>query len=236
MQLLSTDPDHPGIFAVGQSARGIFALGQLAVGVVAIGQLAGGVIAIGQGAGGIVAIGQGAFGVLYAGGMIAVGGRGFGICLKVLPKLVVERFERPSLPPASPFGDFLERLDRGWLLAQIDGGRLLVDGEAVPLELTEEAQRQLREALQAGHSHACVSVAVEERVADGEAGYREAVERARVPVGLRLKSWLEAPPAVRLEGPMTSVPGLLLRAVGMALLLAGWWAIPGRLLADIFGQ
>ena len=82
MDWVSTDPDRPGVFAFGQQAYGVFAFGQLACGVVAIGQVARGVIAIGQGAVGIVAIGQAALGVLYAGGMIAIGGRGFGICLK----------------------------------------------------------------------------------------------------------------------------------------------------------
>jgi hypothetical protein len=58
MRLVSTDPNEPGIFAVGQLAVGIFALGQLSLGVVAVGQLARGVFAFGQLAVGVVAIGQ----------------------------------------------------------------------------------------------------------------------------------------------------------------------------------
>src|SRR5262249_51914018 len=69
MDLGSTDPDRPGVFAFGQFCRGIFALGQMSVGVVAVGQLAMGCFVLGQGAVGLVAVGQGAIGVLYGVGM-----------------------------------------------------------------------------------------------------------------------------------------------------------------------
>ncbi|MCZ7680559.1 MAG: hypothetical protein M5U28_18060 [Sandaracinaceae bacterium] len=231
MDWLSTDPDRPGVFAVGQEACGIFALGQLATGVVAIGQVARGVVAIGQGAVGVVAIGQGALGVLYGAGMVAVGGRGFGLALKLLPKVRIERFERPALPPLSR----LEQLRagepaHGWLLARVEDGALTVDGAPLELEATAELAGQLREAVQAGHTHACVTVEVEDRAQPPQGGYRQAAPRERVLVGKRIKSWREAQPRVHLEGPLTDAVGLVVRAVGMAALAWAWWLIAG---ADI---
>jgi thioredoxin reductase len=37
VRILSTDPDVPGIFAIGQVATGVFACGQMATGLIAIG-------------------------------------------------------------------------------------------------------------------------------------------------------------------------------------------------------
>lgn len=232
MDIISTDPERPGVFAFGQSAWGIFALGQLSSGVIAIGQVATGVIAIGQGAVGIVAIGQGALGVLYGGGMIAVGGRGFGVCLKVLPKIELHRFERPSLPPLSTIEELSDVLpgaptERGWVLAEVKDGALLIDGARAPFELSEEAKGQLRDATQAGHTHACVTVVPERRVVESEAGYRRAAEQEVVLEGRRLASWKEAPPRIEMKGSMTGPAGLLLRALGMVGLAAAWWVLAG---------
>ena len=237
LRILSTDPDHPGIFAVGQLAYGIFALGQLSTGVIAIGQVARGVIAIGQGAVGIVAIGQGALGVIYAGGMMAVGGRGFGICLKVLPKIKVTKYERPSLPPLSTLDELSNpEQKRGWLLVEIQDGKLVVDGREAPLELTPDAVAQVKQAIAEEHNHACVTIEAKERVVEPEAGgaYRQAAERERVLVGKRLSSWFEGQPRVSLEGPLTSIGGLFLRAIGMCGLAAAWWLLAGQEIYALF--
>lgn len=235
MDLFSTDPDRPGVFAVGQIATGIFALGQMATGVIAIGQVARGVIAVGQGAVGFVAVGQGAIGVLYAGGMMAVGGRGFGICLKVLPKVRISRHERPKLPPLTELAGFAEE-SRGWLLCRVGkDGELLVDGAPAPLELSAEATAQLATAAKEGHNHACVTVEVDERLKEEKAGaYREAADRERVLVGRRLSSWFEGQPRVHLEGPLTSPGGLFVRFLGFLALIAAWWLIAGQDIAAIF--
>ena len=237
MDIISTDPDRPGIFAVGQAAWGIFALGQLSSGVIAIGQVATGVIAIGQGAVGIVAIGQGALGVLYGGGMIAVGGRGFGVCLKLLPKIKLQRFERPSLPPLSTIAQLSEanaEEERGWVLAEIRDGELRVDGTRAPFEPSAEAQLQLKAATEAGHTHACVTVVPERRVVDGDAGYRRAVEQEVVLGARRLASWREAPPHIHMEGSLTGPFGLLLRAAGMVALATAWWFLAGAHVLAMF--
>src|SRR5262245_45469032 len=106
MRIFSTDPEQPGVFAVGQLAVGVFALGQLSLGVVAVGQLARGVIAIGQLAVGVVAIGQGAVGLWHGTGMVALGGqRGFGGVLHLLPRLVDEPL--PELAPPTPIADLV---------------------------------------------------------------------------------------------------------------------------------
>mgnify|MGYP001204877585 CR=1 FL=1 len=48
VQIVSTDPKHFGVIAVGQEAWGIIAIGQMARGFVVLGQLAVGVIGAGQ--------------------------------------------------------------------------------------------------------------------------------------------------------------------------------------------
>lgn len=229
MDLISTDPDRPGVFAVGQQAYGIFSLGQLSTGVIAVGQVARGVIAVGQGAVGVVAIGQGAIGVLYAGGMMAVGGRGFGICLKVLPKITLERYERPRLPPLTELSAYESgEREQGWLLVELDSPEL---GR---LSYSPEARAQLEVARREGHTHACVTVSSERRVVESEAGYREALERERLLLGHRLSTWREAPPRLKMEGPLTSIPGLFLRALGMVGLLVAWWFLAGQDVARLF--
>ncbi|MCB9597306.1 MAG: hypothetical protein H6719_31565 [Sandaracinaceae bacterium] len=234
MEIFSTDPDRPGIFAVGQVATGVFALGQMATGVIAIGQVARGVIAIGQGAVGFVAIGQGAVGVLYAGGMMAVGGRGFGGVLKVLPKVRVSKHVRPKLPPLSELASFEEQ-KRGWVLARVRHGQLEIEGAPAPIELSPEATQQLGAAVESGHNYACVTVEVDERVRDARAGaYREAVDRDRVVIGKRLSSWFEGQPRVHLEGPLIGPGGLVLRAFGLCALVAAWWLFAGQDIVAMF--
>ncbi|MCA9682233.1 MAG: hypothetical protein KC457_08560 [Myxococcales bacterium] len=116
MRLLSTDPDEPGVFAVGQVAYGIVALGQMATGVIAIGQVARGVIAIGQGAIGLIAVGQGAIG-LYAGlAMLGIFGRGFP--LPVVPKLPRPR----QLPGTTDLSQVRMGYGDGWIEAELAPG------------------------------------------------------------------------------------------------------------------
>ena len=82
MRLVSNDPGELGFLA----------FGQVATGVIAVGQIARGVIAVGQGAIGVVAIGQGAIGILYATGMVAIGGRkGWGIGFPLIPSIGAAR-------------------------------------------------------------------------------------------------------------------------------------------------
>jgi len=233
VELFSTDPDRPGIIAVGQIAYGVFALGQMATGVVAVGQVARGVIAVGQGAVGFVAIGQGAIGILYGGAMLGVVGRGFGGVLEVLPKVRVQRFERPKLPPLSSLAE-LRSADRGWVLARIEDGELRVDGAAPSLELSDEAKQQLADAVKSDANHACVTVEATERIRDDQQSYREAVERDRVLVGKRMTTWFEGQPRVHLEGKLTNLPGLLLRFVGLLGTLFAWYLLAGHDIVALF--
>lgn len=235
LEIISTDPDRPGIFAIGQVASGVFAFGQLSTGVIAIGQLARGVIAIGQGAVGIVAVGQGAIGVLYAGGMIAAGGRGFGFCLEVLPKIRVSKHVRPALPPLSSLAE-LQDLERGWLLVEVEGGELVIDGREAPLELTPEAREQIAKAIAAEHNYACVAIETKRRVVEPESGgaYRQAAVSERILVGKQLSSWFEGRARLHLDGPLTSIGGLFLRAVGMCGLVGAWWLLAGAQIYALF--
>jgi len=155
--------------------------------------------------------------------------------LKVLPKVVIEHFVRPVLPPLTTLAE-LRAGDRtsGFLLARIDGGALTVDGAPLELAPSEELARGLREAIAASHTHACVTVAVEERTRAQEGGYRAAAPRDRVLIGARLQSWREAPPRVRLEGKLTSPAGLVLRAVGLLALAAAWWLAAGADVLALF--
>ncbi|MGE0785345.1 MAG: hypothetical protein AB7S26_06640 [Sandaracinaceae bacterium] len=233
MRLFSTDPDVPGVFAVGQVAVGIFAFGQLAVGVVAIGQVARGVFALGQLAIGFVAVGQGALGVLYAGGMGAIGGRGFGLCLKMLPKMVIDRFERPTLPPVSSLAEALEK-GRGWVVARIKEGRFVIDGTPFEPELAEDARRELARAVAQQHNHALLTLRTEDRVEASDGGYRDPVGRSKVAIVARLSSWVERAPELRLEGPLTSIGGLILRGIGMIGLVIAWYFIAGQEILAMF--
>lgn len=221
------------MFAVGQEALGIFALGQMATGVVAVGQLARGVVAVGQGAVGVLAIGQGALGVAWGAAMLGVGGRGFGGVLRVFPKLHLDRFRAPSLPPIVPLADLQAgRVQDGWVLERLEETELRVDG--VALQLTPEAVASLREGAAQGHTHACVRVEVEERALPAEGGYRAASPRERVLVGRRMTTWLERSPRLRLEGPLTHPAGLFLRASGMIALATAWWILAGADIVAMF--
>ncbi|HJL17517.1 MAG TPA: hypothetical protein RMH99_17750 [Sandaracinaceae bacterium LLY-WYZ-13_1] len=235
MELLSTDPDRPGVFAFGQFAVGIFAFGQIATGVIAIGQVARGVVAVGQAAAGLIAVGQVSFGVFWSAGMVFVGGRGFGFGLKLLPMVRVERSERPELKPPTPWAAIRDGAeDRGWVLAELHDGRATVDGQPLPVELSPAAARGLERARAEGHTHASVRIGAETRVASDARGYREAVDHDRALVARHVVTWREALPRLRFEGPLTSIPWLLLRALGFAALPVAWWLLAGEAVYGLF--
>jgi hypothetical protein len=176
MRLFSTDPNEPGIFAVGQLSVGIFALGQLSLGIVAIGQLARGVFAFGQLAVGVVAIGQGAVGLFHGTGMVALAGqRGFGIVLHSLPRLVAE--PAPPLAPPMPVSDIVAGdVPSGWIPAR------LVVGPAGPRVIPDDGKDLevdvllVRAELLAGVARGCdrAHLRVRREVAIDQGGYRQA--------------------------------------------------------------
>lgn len=235
VRFFSTDPDVPGVIAVGQFATGIFALGQVAVGVVAIGQIARGVFAVGQVAVGVFAVGQAALGVVYGGGMIAAAGRGFGICLKVLPKMTLFRYLRPKLPTLVSYEEIARGArEAGWVLARIVGDRLRIDGAFPDLELAEGAEDTLERAIAQQHNHACLRIETRSDVVGAsDAGYRRAVKRERVLTVPRLRTWEERSPRVEVSGPLTDAVGLSVRAAGFVLLIVAWAGIAGRELLEI---
>jgi hypothetical protein len=175
VRVFSTDPNEPGVFAVGQEAVGIFALGQSALGVVAIGQFARGVIAIGQLAVGCVCVGQGAFGLFHGSGMVAVAGqRGYGLVLHLLPRVVAE--PAPQLHPPTPIASLLGgEATSGWIPMSI------VAAAGAPTAVSDEAPgvavdlRAVQGALQAGHAGGFdrAHVRVRAEVAVEPSGYRE---------------------------------------------------------------
>lgn len=227
MRWFSTDPEQPGVFAVGQLAQGIFALGQMATGVIAIGQLARGVIAVGQGAVGFVAIGQGALGIFYGIGMVGVVGRGRGWVLKLLPEVRVERPVIPTVPPPRALASLQSDGDHGWVEMKVHRGEL-EDGAA--LVLSEETRLQLAAARDQGHDRCFARVVVEREVEEDAGGYRAAPESRILRRVERVLSW-SSKTRVRLHGPFTSIGGLVLRMFGMIALAGAWWLLAG---ADIW--
>jgi hypothetical protein len=220
VRIVSTDPEQPGVFAIGQEARGIFALGQMATGVVAVGQLARGVIVVGQLAIGVVAVGQGAVALGWGGGMIGVVGRGFGIVLKLAPRYRADR-GRPKFP------------GEGWLDARVLRHGL-VDGDGKPLdiEMTPEVAATLA---RTNDSPAFVHVAAEERP-EREGGYREPAETRRVLRAVAVTPWTPWPwPFEALsDGEPAPVWQLVLRAIALAGLAAVWWFVVGQSLIAMF--
>lgn len=158
MRILSTDPEHPGFFAVGQMAVGVIALGQLALGVVAIGQVSRGIFCLGQGAVGVFAVGQGSVGLFHATGMLGLAGqRGYGIVLHTLPRLVTEPL--PPHPDPTPLADIIDgKVASGWVPARIDANGL-IEPEEGPAKLdASNVYTQLREAHAQGFDRAFVKL------------------------------------------------------------------------------
>jgi hypothetical protein len=167
--LLSTNPDQPGFFAVGQVAVGVIALGQSALGVIAIGQLARGVLCIGQGAIGVVAVGQGAVGLWHATAMLGLAGRtGSGIVLHLLP-VRVKPPEADRLVATTTVEALLDHGSDGWVACTIAKGRVdepRIDVSSIAARVAEGARK--------GCDRAQVHVRAE--VVADESGYRN-VER-----------------------------------------------------------
>jgi len=239
MDWLSTDPNRPGVFAVGGEAVGIFALGQAALGVIAVGQVARGVIAVGQGAVGIVAIGQGALGVLYGLGMVATGAFGGGLVLRMVPKRQVAADTPP--PQATPIELLLEAGEgTGWVPVEIvrDGDGVTVTHERVQLGIASgdvaRLAQDLARALGSKRRRPAFVRVEAHRVTSGAApGYRAAAPHETELRVLAVHDWRPAefsPLADRGIG----VVGLLARLLGMFVLVVAWWLLAGRSIVAMF--
>jgi hypothetical protein len=227
VDLVSTDPNRPGIFAFGQFSFGVIAFGQAALGVVAIGQLARGVLCVGQGAIGVSCIGQGAIGLWHATGMVGLAGpRGYGIVAHLLPVLVPEPV--PALPDIASLDDIVEgRIEGAWVDAKIfrrDGapqisidGAPKIDGAAV--------RAAVERGLAAGCDRARVKLRREAVVDAG--GYREAETHAEFFVDDVVAYWSRPPKHLaygRLPkgapGPPATSREIALRSIGYFFVLA----------------
>lgn len=178
MRIVSTDPNHAGVFAFGQVAVGIFAFGQAALGVVAIGQLARGVFCLGQGAIGVVAVGQGAVGLWHGTGMLAIAGqRGYGLALHLLPRIVTE--PKPELPAPTAIDALVQRTqETGWLAATLlPTGLLEPDGAGVLIDVSNVHARLLA-AARNGMDRAHVKVRA--NVVPDVSGYRSGSARVEL--------------------------------------------------------
>ena len=135
MQWFSSDGEF-AFLSVGSRPVGIIAIGQFPLGVVAIGQVARGVLVIGQAAIGVVVLGQVAAGLACVGqlvvapawgiGMFGIVGRGRGWVLRLLPRWLPAH--APTMTLANE-ADLLEgRVERGWLAARVEKGKLVTSG------------------------------------------------------------------------------------------------------------
>jgi hypothetical protein len=181
MRILSTDPRHPGFFAIGQEAVGVIAFGQLALGVVAIGQLARGVFAVGQLAVGVFAAGQGAVGLWHGSGMVAIAGqRGYGFALHLLPRIVTE--PRSDVPNAESASEVLSGAAKSaWIPAKLyipphkppaSPGASVIPDEALNVELDVSAVKPVLAAGIGTSDRVMLRVRAERTAEVG--GYREA--------------------------------------------------------------
>lgn len=237
MQLFSTDPNEPGVIAVGQLATGIFAFGQGATGIIAIGQMARGVIVVGQLAIGFVAIGQLAIGIFYAVGMIGVGGRGAGLVLTLLPKLVKLEPQRPHQPPLTTLARLYAEGGVGHVHLHLDrDGRLFDDDGREAEILLAEGNYVLADRAASGHTDAYVRVTVQDRDdLSAQSGYRKAAPMIRELHGDQVRTWEEHRPRWALVGPFTNAGGILVRAGAMAAITLVWWFFVGLDLVAMFG-
>lgn len=228
MQLLSTNPRHPGIFAIGQEAVGIIAFGQLALGVVAIGQVARGVFCVGQGAIGVFAIGQGAVGLVHGTGMVALAGNsGYGLALHLLPRRVSEPL--PRLPPTVDVADLVSRrLEGGWIEARIErdaSGEPSLVAEGNRRLVTTGMRERLLFALQRNEDRAHVRARVDVVVDD--AAYRSAETHTDVIAddiitwaSRRPRHWAYPKPPKGSLGEPASTNAIVIRTLGWLVALA----------------
>jgi hypothetical protein len=129
MQFVSVSGRAEGFIAIGQEATGVIAIGQQATGVIAIGQIACGCFCLGQAAVGFVGWGQAGVGIFHAVGMVGVGGRGFGLVIRLVPGVGRKRV----VPEVIDVGSALHG-SRGWV--EVD---LFFDGHG--LGLASQGQR-----------------------------------------------------------------------------------------------
>jgi hypothetical protein len=181
VDIVSTDPSRPGIFAFGQFAVGVIAFGQVSLGVVAIGQLARGVFCLGQGAVGVACIGQGAVGLWHATGMVGVAGtRGYGIVAHLLPRLAREK--PPQLAPTTPIEDIVSgSAPGGWVSARLigtNGGPATVAIEGAQAVDTSAVQTTLDLGLPSGNDRAHVYVHAETSI--DATDYRQSEKHVRL--------------------------------------------------------
>ena len=136
------------MIAIGQVATGFIAVGQVATGVIAVGQVARGFIAIGQGAIGVVAVGMGSVGLVYAVGMVGVGGRGLGLVLPLVPSLG-PRFAVPATEPAARLLGGADRAGsiQATLVAGDDGPVLRAQGRRLPVRFDARLRRAVQAAV-----------------------------------------------------------------------------------------
>lgn len=244
MRLISTDPQHPGLFAFGQFAVGVVAIGQIALGVIAIGQVARGVFCVGQAAIGVFCVGQGSVGLYHGTGMVALAGpRGYGLALHLLPQ--IQREPPPLLPTATPPADLLERrAERGWLYAKLQPGsphaRAVLEGTTATVD-TAALQPQLDAARAEGNDWVHLLVRAERET--DETNYRKAESHVRL-VAEEAIPYRSNPPVAFLYGappkgaarfPVTPLAGAL-RSMGylaMVALVVFFSFVP--LLKTVFG-
>lgn len=226
MRLISTDPQHPGIFAFGQFAVGVVAIGQIALGVIAIGQVARGVFCVGQAALGVFCVGQGSVGLYHGTGMVALAGpRGYGLALHLLPR--AQREPPPLLPTATPPADLLERrAERGWLYAKLQPGaphaRAVLEGTSAAVD-TAALQAQLDTARAEGNDWVHLLVRTERET--DETNYRKAESRMRL-VAEEALPYRSTPPVTFLYGaPPKGVPRFPLTPLSVSLRSLGYLAI-----------
>lgn len=226
MRLISTDPQHPGIFAFGQFAVGVVAIGQIALGVVAIGQVARGIFCVGQAAIGVFCIGQGSIGLYHGTGMIALAGpRGYGLALHLLPQ--IQREPPPLLPTATPPADLLERrADRGWLYAKLQPGaphaRAVLEGTNAAVD-TAALQSQLDAARTEGNDWVHLLVRAERET--DKTNYRKAESHVRL-IAEEALPYRSSPPVTFLYGaPPKGAPRFPVTLVSLTLRSFGYLAI-----------
>ncbi len=228
MQLFSTNPQSPGIFAIGQEAVGVIAIGQGALGVVAIGQIARGIFCLGQGTIGVFCVGQGSVGLVHATGMLGIGGTsGYGIVLHLLPLRVAEPL--PNLPPTISIDSLVRReMSDGWIAASITLGpdrepTVVIDG-MLRVE-TSAIRERLASALQRGQDRAHLRVRADVVVDDSL--YRSAethmaliADDAITYTSKRPHHWSYGRPPKGVVGGPASIAAIVARSVLWLVVLA----------------
>jgi len=146
---LSTNDHEFGIVSVAQVAHGVFAFGQLARGIIAVGQVAIGVVAVGQASFGVFGAGMVGGGVAWFAG-IGVGGRGKGLCLRLIPGLDLPR----TAPDQVSLADVQQGHTRGFvrlgILATPVGPMLTSGGQTLDIKLVPAVAGALSKALRDG--------------------------------------------------------------------------------------